>query len=64
MSQFEWMRGKRIDSVKVDEAQNWYFAFEDSGSINIFCPWRIVSQNRIVVSNDDHQQQFGLPWAA
>jgi hypothetical protein len=58
---FEWMIDQQLNSVQVDEGQNWYFSFEGSGSIAVHCPWRLLIKNIIQSSSDDHEQQFGLP---
>ena len=40
---------------------SWIFRFEDPLFIITEGQWRLISQGRIVVSGDDHGQQFGLP---
>ncbi|HET7433250.1 MAG TPA: DUF6188 family protein [Thermoanaerobaculia bacterium] len=39
----------------------WVFAFHDGGSIAAECPWRLIVDETIAVSSDDHGRRFGLP---
>lgn len=58
---FNWMIGRTIDQVIIFDHDWWGFKFKGGGTINVTCPWRIVENNLIVVSNTDHKQKFGLP---
>ena len=55
-----WMVGKHI-TVSFSEFSTWVFSFGDSLGISVDCPWRLLEHGRIVISGDDHRQQFGLP---
>lgn len=57
---FSWMVGKLV-KVSFSEPSTWVFSFGDSLGISVECPWRLLEHGRIVISGDDHQQQFGLP---
>jgi hypothetical protein len=39
---------------------DWAFSFEDAGGVSSEGPWRIISDNRIALTNADHGQLFGL----
>jgi hypothetical protein len=56
---FSWMVGRHIE-VSFSEP-SWFFAFGDSLTIRVDCPWRLLERGTIAVSSDDHLQQFGLP---
>lgn len=39
----------------------WSFNFEDGSEISAECPWRLLQEGHIFISNEDHQQKYGLP---
>jgi hypothetical protein len=39
---------------------DWVFSFEDAGKVTCECPWRIICDNHIALTNIDHRQLFGL----
>jgi len=39
---------------------DWVFSFEDSGKVQCECPWRIIADDHIALTNIDHGQLFGL----
>jgi hypothetical protein len=39
---------------------DWIFWFENAGKVTCECPWRIITDNRIALTNMDHGQLFGL----
>jgi len=52
--------GKSLQSLeKMDHS--WFFTFGESLNINTEGLWRLVGAERIIVTSEDHQQQFGLP---
>ena len=57
---FSWMVGRHVRVSFLDPAI-WYFTLDDSLSIGVECPWRLLHAGTIAVSNEDHLQQFGLP---
>jgi hypothetical protein len=57
---FSWMVGRPVRVSFLDPAI-WYFTLGDSLSIGAECPWRLLHAGTIVVSSEDHLQQFGLP---
>jgi len=54
--------GRRITAIDVSTApNNWVFSFDGGGTLAVESLWRLVSEGRIEVTSDDHQQRFGLP---
>jgi len=39
---------------------DWSFSFEDAGGVTCWGPWRILSKDRICLTNVDDGQLFGL----
>jgi hypothetical protein len=58
--EIKWMIGKYISKVSFRKPEAWDFQFQGGGSISAECPWRILKDGHIVVSNEDHGQQYGL----
>jgi len=56
-----WMVGHVISEVSFHEPVRWYFTFGAQASIGVDCLWRIVERDRVVLTSEDHLQQFGLP---
>jgi hypothetical protein len=52
--------GQPLQTVEKKD-YTWLFGFGGSVSLATESPWRLIEQNRIVVSSEDHNQQFGLP---
>jgi len=40
---------------------SWFFKFASDISVVTESPWRLIYENRIVVTSEDHGHQFGLP---
>jgi hypothetical protein len=58
----EFLVGRRMTVIDASAAPNgWVFRFDGSGTLGVECLWRLVSDERIVVTSEDHQQRFGLP---
>jgi hypothetical protein len=54
--------GLAISSVELDsQSQQWTLLFGENCLVSITCPWRVVADNRIAVTDRDHLQKFGLP---
>lgn len=58
---FRWMHGQRVAQVSETSGVYWRFVLSDCGSITVECLWRLISDRHIVVTSEDHGQQFGLP---
>jgi hypothetical protein len=56
----DWFVGHQLSSIACLQQHVWQFAFSSSAMITVGCLWRIVSP-RILLTNEDHQQKFGLP---
>lgn len=56
-----WMVGRVVREVTGFEGGCWRFVFEQWEYIQTYCLWRIVRDNRLILTSDDHGQQFGLP---
>ena len=54
-----WLLNGECRSVTID-ISGTRFEFEDA-SLQLECPWRILSKGRIALGSVDHEQQFGLP---
>lgn len=52
--------GNRCTAV-VRDGHSWSFGFGTAGGITAMCPWRLVNQDRIVLTSEDEGQRFGLP---
>ena len=52
--------GRQLLSVEKKD-YTWFFAFGPGVTLATESPWRFIKQGRIVVSSEDHNQQFGLP---
>jgi hypothetical protein len=57
----KWMVGRSIGQVTLTDPDYWLFQFATGGVLSAECHWRILDHGHIALSNDDHQQQFGLP---
>jgi hypothetical protein len=58
---FSWMVGRTINNVALNEPTQWSFSFEPRVGIGAECPWRLLRDGRVVISSEDHLQQYGLP---
>jgi hypothetical protein len=56
----EWLIGKVCTRVYWAYPLNFSFDFE-TGVLRVDCLWRIVAGGRLVLTSEDHEQQFGLP---
>jgi hypothetical protein len=52
--------GHRLDDVRKHDS-SWEFAFSDRVDLQVECLWRFLVSGRIVLTNEDHGHQFGLP---
>jgi Family of unknown function (DUF6188) len=56
-----WIVGRVVREVAYFEVDYWRFVFEPWEYIQTGCLWRIVRDNRLILTSQDHGQQFGLP---
>lgn len=57
---FSWMLGRCITGIHFDGSSQWRFSFEPELGIGIECPWRLLLDGRVAISNEDHLQRYGL----
>jgi hypothetical protein len=56
-----WMIGLTIIEISYYEPNSWHFLIGPSASLGVECLWRLVENDRIVLTSGDHGHQFGLP---
>src|SRR5215469_15067043 len=55
----DWLKGKSL--VKVEKKDySWFFTFAHGSSITTESFWRLLDSERLVVTDGDHGQLFGL----
>jgi hypothetical protein len=54
------LKGSRLVEITPEE-HVWYFRFDPPFTLSVECVWRVTSEGRIVVTDEDHNQMFGLP---
>jgi hypothetical protein len=52
--------GRQLTSVEKKD-YSWFFRFAFDVSIATESPWRLIDEDRILVTSEDHGHQFGLP---
>jgi hypothetical protein len=56
----EWLIGRTCARVYEHYPHNFSFEF-GPGVLAVDCLWRVVSGGRLVLTSQDHGQQYGLP---
>jgi len=56
-----WLVGRTLAEVNGSEHGSWQFGFGPDAGVRADCPWRVIRDGRIVLSSEDHGQQYGLP---
>jgi len=51
---------RRLEQVVKDDF-SWALTFSGGLNLRVECLWRLVVSGRVVVTSEDHGQQFGLP---
>jgi hypothetical protein len=51
---------KRLVQVVKDDF-SWGFTFSGGLNLRVECLWRLLVSGRVVITSEDHGQQFGLP---
>lgn len=61
MSPFDvsWMVGRSVN-VSTPNGHQWFFNLGDTSCISVECPWRLLLNEKIDVSSEDHNQKYGL----
>ncbi|HNB54781.1 MAG TPA: hypothetical protein PK530_22730, partial [Anaerolineales bacterium] len=56
-----FLEGAICTKIEFGEPEQWSFHFGENVFLHVGCLWRIISNNRIELTNLDHKQKFGLP---
>ena len=56
-----WFRDSVVSSVLFVEPHLWLFTFSSGAVVQPECLWRLLDGSHIVLTSEDHRQQFGLP---
>jgi hypothetical protein len=54
-----WVIGRSV-TLSFHEPSWWHVALGDDLGVGLECPWRLISEGRICVSDSDHGQWYGL----
>ena len=54
------LKGSRLVEITL-EGHVWFFSFDPLFTLSVECVWRVTSDGRIAVTDEDHNQMFGLP---
>lgn len=57
----DWLIGDVIANAVAEEFERWLFKFASGGTLIVQCPWRVMEDEAIRLSSEDHRQQYGLP---
>jgi hypothetical protein len=58
---FSWMLGRALSEVVFLAPASWSFRFGTGVEIRADCGWRLIEGGHIVLSSEDHGQQYGHP---
>jgi hypothetical protein len=56
-----WFRDSAVSSIVFAEPCLWLFTFSSGVVVQPECLWRLLDGSHIVLTSEDHRQQFGLP---
>ena len=56
-----WFRSSAVSSVVFAEPCLWLFTFSSGAVVQPECFWRLLDSSHIMLTSEDHRQQFGLP---
>lgn len=54
-----WLVGKKLEKSEKKD-YSWFFTFSEDGSIATESPWRLITNEGVRVTSEDHDQLFGL----
>jgi hypothetical protein len=55
-----WLMGRHLAAIeKMD--WSWFFRLDDGSVIATESTWRVVTPQGVVITSEDHDQQFGRP---
>jgi hypothetical protein len=55
-----WLIGRQLIEIRKMD-YSWSFRLDDGSVISTESTWRIITVSGIVITSEDHEQQFGLP---
>lgn len=55
------IQGLRLLESGLSETNEWEFKFENDNRLSSSDWWRIVSSDGVILTSNDHDQQYGLP---
>jgi hypothetical protein len=59
---FSWMEGRSFLTIVFHEPALWLFGLSGGGNLSTATgTWRVVRDNSVLVSSEDHGHSFGLP---
>jgi hypothetical protein len=60
MSSIDILIGQRLQDVILEPMKSWVFVFNSENALRVDSPWRITKENKIMCTDSDHGQLFGL----
>jgi hypothetical protein len=60
-TELSWLVGMTIDHVQWRSPYTWQFQLSNGGTISTDSLWRFISNGRLLLTSEDHNQQFGWP---
>jgi hypothetical protein len=58
----ESLKGMAATSLDRFAEDSWDLSFgPPRADLNIYCPWRLLSRDAVILGGSDHGQKFGLP---
>ena len=60
MADISLLLDKRLEQVVKDDF-SWALTFSDGLILRVECLWRLLVSGKVVITSEDHGQQFGLP---
>lgn len=55
----KWIIGQRIKETRKED-YTWIFVFDGCGIISTESAWRLMTEESIKITSEDHEQMFGL----
>lgn len=60
-TELSWLVGTTIDRIQWLSPYTWQCHLSNGGVISTESLWRFISKGRLLLTSEDHHQQFGLP---
>ncbi len=55
----KWLIGRRLKNIEKQD-YTWLVLLDDGSTITTESLWRLITENGIIISSEDHGQKFGL----